>query len=226
MNAADEMLAAVQADHLARIVELLEEDAALVDARNEAGDSAILLAIYYGHQDAAQILLSKGAALNIWEAAAVGNAARVAEHLNADRALVHAVSHDGFTPLQLAVFFGHTEAVQLLLAKGANPNVISQNQTFARGVPILQSAVVRGKIDIVETLLAHGADVNIRNTEGMTALHAAAFNGNVEIVRLLLANGADTKVKTNDGETAREIAEKKGNAQVAELLNNWENHAL
>ena len=218
MNAAQEMLEAVKADHLARIVELLEEDPALVDARNDQGDSAILLAVYYGRADAAQILLSKGAALNIWEASAVGEAGRVAQWLQADESLLHAVSHDGFTPLQLAAFFGHLETVQLLLAKGANPNLVSQNQTFARGVPILQSAVAAGNIEVIKALLTHGADVNVRSAEGMTALHAAAFEGNAAIVKLLIANGADIEAKTNKGETAREIAGKKGNEQIAGLL--------
>ncbi len=218
MNPADEMLAAVKGDHLARIVDLLEEDAALIDAKNDEGDSAILLAIYYGHRDAAQILLSKGAALNIWEASAAGETARVARHLQRDGSLLDAVSHDGFTPLQLAAFFGHLEIAELLLEKGANPNVISQNQTFARGVPILQSAVAGGHTGIVRALLAHGANVNIRSAEGLSALHAAAFEGNADVVKLLLAHGADINARTNDGESAQGIAEKKGNTEIVVLL--------
>lgn len=218
MNLEQELFHAIETDTFARLVEIIEDNPSLVNARKENGDSAVLAAIYHGHNDIAQLLITSGAMVNIWEAAALGDQSRVAKYFQADANLLHAFSHDGFTPLQLAAFFGHASLVEFLLDQGADPNVISRNQTFARGVPILQSAVASGKIESVRALLAHGANVNIRNAQGMTPLHLAAFEGNVEMVKLLLANGADVNAKMDDGTTPRGMAEKKGHEEIAGSL--------
>ncbi len=214
-----EFLHAAQTGNTNRLTGLLSHNRALVNARSESGESAILLAVYNGRQDAAKLLLDYGAELNIWEAAAVGAMERVNEWLKEKPDLVHAYSHDGFTPLQLAAFFGHAETVALLLDHGAEINLHSRNKTFARGVPILQSAVASGNVDVVKILLARGADVNIKGEENdLTPLHAAAFDGQLEIARLLLEHGADPNIKTKNGDTPLAIAKKKGHAQVAALL--------
>jgi ankyrin repeat protein len=213
-----ELFHAIETDTLARVVEIIEDNPGLVNARKENGDSALLTAIYYNHKDIVELLITSGAMVNIWQAAALGDQARIEKYLHADTALLDAFSHDGFTPLQLAAFFGHVSLVEFLLNQGADPNVISRNETFARGVPILQSAVASGKIESARALIARGANVNIRNAQGMTPLHLAAFEGNEAMVRLLLDEGADIVARMDDGTTPREMAKQKGHDQIARML--------
>jgi uncharacterized protein len=122
-----DMLTAVKAGDVARVRELLAADAGLANARSESGDSAILLAKYYGKQEVADILLAAGAELNIFEAAAVGDTGRIAALLAAAPDHVRAYAHDGWTPLHLAAFFGQREAAELLLDRGAETEARSRN---------------------------------------------------------------------------------------------------
>ena len=58
-------------------------------------------------------------ALNIFEAAATGQTARVRELIAANPALLNAYAPDGFHPLGLAAFFGNKATVEVLLQAGA-----------------------------------------------------------------------------------------------------------
>lgn len=90
------------------------------------------------------------------------------------------------TPLQIACSSLQLEAVELLLAHGANPNI--GGGRF--GTP-LQTASAEGSVETSKLLIGKGADVNqIGGTFG-TALHVAAFYGHLEMVQYLIANGAD-----------------------------------
>jgi ankyrin repeat protein len=64
---------------------------------NEAGDSLVMLASYYGHPELVELLLARGADAN-------------------------QANFKGQTPLAGAVFKGKAEIVRALLAAGADPN--------------------------------------------------------------------------------------------------------
>ena len=57
------------------------------------------------------------------------------------------------TLLMLASYHGHRETTEVLLSRGADPNVPND-----RGQTPLAGAVFKGDIDIIEALLKHGAD--------------------------------------------------------------------
>lgn len=213
-----EFLAAVKKGDSERIKALLDQDRKLANAHADSGESAILLAMYYGRRGIANLLWDYGAEMNVWEAAAVGASGCVQELVARDPSLTHAHSHDGFTPLQLAAFFGNADTVEWLATHGSDVNAVARNQTFARGVPVLQSAVASRNALTVKTLLEHGANVNAMNEEEGTPLFLAAFEGNAEMVKLLLAHGADLHLKTKKGQTPLDFAKQEGYQQIVELL--------
>jgi ankyrin repeat protein len=217
MSTAEDMMAAVKAGDLTRVNALMEADPALVNARDTEGNSAILIATYWGKRDVASALLAHKPELNVFEAAATGQLERLRQLVDADPALIHAWSHDGFTSLHLAVFFGQREVVDYLLPFGPDINAISRNSMH---VQPLHSAAAGNRLDICRVLIEHGAGVNARQEGGFTPLMEAAQNGNGELVALLLAHGADADAAAENGKTAVDFAQEGGHADVARLLAN------
>src|SRR5437879_9498224 len=98
---------------------MLDANAGLLKARGGNGESAAMLAVYYGKKSVLELLLGRGAELNIFEAAAAGKVERVVALLAADPSLANGYAPDGFPLLGLAAFFGHLEVVNPLLRHGA-----------------------------------------------------------------------------------------------------------
>ena len=215
METADPFIEAVKDGALATVAQMLERDPALVNARSQSGISAVLMAIYYGEPGIADLLIAKGAPLDIFEATAAGRGERVKELLGHDPTLANAYATDGFQPLGLASFFGHKNIADLLLEHGAEVNSASRN---GQHVQPLHSAAASQQLEIVRALLAHGADVNATQEGGFTPLQEAAQNGQVEMVELLLSYGADVNAKNAAGHTALDLALQKGHTRVVDLL--------
>jgi uncharacterized protein len=166
------------------------------NSRDELGLSPAMLALYRGETGEAEALLPNEP--NVFEAAAFDREERLVELLAGDPGLARAFSGDGFTALHLAAFFGHAEAVRLLLDAGADPNAVGASEQIGPVQP-LHSAAATGRLECARLLLDRGADVNARQGGGFTALHAAAASSDAELARLLLAAGADETAKADDG---------------------------
>jgi ankyrin repeat protein len=166
--------------------------------------SELLDALYQGDPDAVEAKLSKSLELTIFEAAAVGQTARVHELLLLEAGFVDQWSPDGFTALHLAAFFGHEEIAKELLRRGAEVSAVSRN---ALGVQPINSAAAGGHTGIVRVLLDHGADANAPLEGGFRPIHAAAQNGNDELQALLVERGADESAVTDDGRTVADFRE-------------------
>jgi ankyrin repeat protein len=176
--------------------------------------SAVLTALYHRKRDEA-VRLAEGAALTIWEAAALGRDARVAELLDGDPSLLNAMSPDGYHPLGLAAFFGAASTVRLLLDRGAN---VSTAATNPMRVQALHAAAASRSVEIVTMLLEAGADPNARQHVGYTPLMGAAAGGSSEMVDLLLQHGADASAVSEDGKRAADVAHEHGHTTLAERL--------
>src|SRR5262245_5413419 len=98
-----------------------------------------------------------------------------------------AVSDEGETALMVAARTGKIEAVNALLARGADPNIKEQ----WRGQTALMWAAAEGHAPVIDALLARGADVKARSNGGFTALLFAAREGRIAAVEALLKAGAD-----------------------------------
>lgn len=214
MPSVDEMVAAIQAKDLSAAEKLLAADPSLAHAKRDGG-SMLLLAAYHQAKPIVEMLLLRGARPNLWEAAAVGRLDRVRELVNANAAGINGTSHDGWTPLHLACFFGQKEIAAYLLTKGAAVDARSRNDLH--NTP-LHAAAANGQRTCVALLLQHGAGVNETYNKGTTALHVAAANGDDGTARLLLAAKADPTMRTTEGQTPLDMAREKNHAKVVRLL--------
>jgi len=154
-------------------------------------------AVCGGQEAAAELLLNKGADVNL--------------QAGSGRAALHWAS-----------MTGHAEMATMLLEKGANVALRDQ-----RGCTALYWAASGSDKEMVEMLLAKGADVNAKSgviiaegqaDEGWTPLHVACTTDRTAVVELLLAHGADVKAKTKNGCIALALAQEREFDEIVELL--------
>jgi len=125
---------------------------------DEAGRSLLHDAALDGNGDAVDLLIAKGADVNL--------------------------TYDGFTPLDFAAAKGHKGVAELLIRKGASVE-------GGRWVKPLHLAAAGGHKEMVNLLIAKGADVNARNSDGLTPLAAALSKGHKDIAEILVRKGAN-----------------------------------
>lgn len=199
-----------------KVEALLKHNPQLANARNEGGISALLFAVYYGKADIADVLLENGAMVDIFEACAVGARDKVIKLLALDPYLLNSYSHDGWTPLHMAVFFGHIDLVRFLLDAGADIDALSKN---GQDLTPLHSALANphhAKVSLL--LIEKGADITLAQSEGYTPLHYAAANGTDDVVIHLLAMNANRSAKTKDGKTPLDLARERKHLTTAKIL--------
>ena len=119
----------------------------------------------------------------------------------------NARDEDGMTALMYAAMYASADCVELLLAKGADPNAKSNSDVTALMLAI-------GQADKVRLLLSKGAEVNAKRKQGHTALSiAAGREGAAEVIKALLDHGADLTVANILGAATRG-----GDIKVVKLL--------
>jgi uncharacterized protein len=217
MSDFSQFLAAVQAGDAAKVRVLLEAQPSLAAAKNERGQSALLLAVYHGRKEVRDLLISRGLDLELHEAAATGHLGRVKLLVEKYPSHAQSFSPDGFPVLALAAFMGHSDVVEYLFSKGADVNALASNGS---GYNAITAAVTNGHAKVVDWLVKHGANVNHRYGPGYTPLLAAAANGHLEIVNLLLDHGADLQAKSDDGKTALSLSQERGHTAIVDFLRN------
>jgi ankyrin repeat protein len=105
-----EIIKAAKSGAAGRVKELLDQDAALISARDTDGSTPLHCATWKGHRNVVELLLSRGADVNVrnqndhWgttalHAAAHANQRAIAELLIAQGADIHATNLNGRTPL-------------------------------------------------------------------------------------------------------------------------------
>jgi len=132
---------------------LVGGDPALVGGFSDDGYPALGLAVFFGHDDIAGMLIERGADVN----AASRNRQCV-------------------TPLHAAAARHNTKLVGDLLARGADPDA-----SQGGGITALHEAAFHGDREIVELLLGYGADPRHKTAEGKTAADMATERGHAEL---------------------------------------------
>ena len=168
--------------------ELLKDHRVNIEAKDIAGQNALMTASLMGHTDTVRLLLSEGAD-------------------------IEATDNEGHTALMYASRDGRIDTVRLLLGEG-----VDIEATDNEGSTALMHASWNGYADMVRLLLSEGADIEAADNEGDTALIRASWNGNADTVRLLLGEGADIEATNNEGDTALIRASWHGNADTVRVL--------
>lgn len=102
------------------------------------------------------------------------------------------------TPLHVAAYGGHHEAMRALAAAGADPNALEHDR-----YDVVTIAAVANDVPTLELALGLGASArNVTSRYDGTALIAAAHLGHVEVVRTLIRAGAPLDHVNNLGWTA------------------------
>ena len=191
----------------------------LIDARSRTGESAILTAVYHRQKEIVNLLVSRGATMTLFEACAAGEVERVERLLAADPSATNGYSSDGWTPLHLAAFFGHTRIAELLIAHRADVAARSRN---SNGNTPLHAALAGNHKMVAGLLIGHGGDVNATDAGGWRPLHLAAANNNLDAIKALIAQGADVNAATKEGQTALTLAQEKNHREAASLLRRYD----
>jgi len=130
----------------------LLENESNIDQVSGDGFSALHLACFFGATDAAALLITQGANVNI-----------------------HAGNMSDLRPIHSASAAGQGAIVHLLLQAGAKPNVIQ-----AGGYTPLMVSASLGNAPVVDMLLEYGADISVKSDDDRMAADfakAAGFEG-------------------------------------------------
>jgi ankyrin repeat protein len=189
-----------------------------VSARGDGG-TPLVVALFWGHREAAELIAEHGVfPRNLRAAAGLGRLDLIDELVPSDGALTQRAGahrafyrpHSGFPhwepsddrqeildeALSWAARNERVEALDALVARGAKVDA-----EVNRGTALTWAAAC-GRTRAIRRLLELGADPNNRGTfggpehgEGTTALHHAAEGGHLDAIRALLDAGADPTVR-------------------------------
>lgn len=176
--------------HLDIVQYLLDVDISVLQLKTNFGNTPLHLAACQGNIDLIKLLLMKDAS-------------------------VEDQSADEYLPLHCAAFYGHGEAVQLLLDHCNHKNLDNKNN---QGYSPLALACSQNKASVVLLLLSLGADLNSQSSDGDTPLHIALM-GNYEAITLILINhGADIASAGYKNESPLLLAVRTGSLDIIKML--------
>ncbi|XP_051500706.1 ankyrin repeat and SOCS box protein 2-like isoform X2 [Myxocyprinus asiaticus] len=222
----------------------------------EEGMEPIVKAIWDGDVETVRLLVKKPECslltpnkygwIPLHEAAYYGQDQCIKILLRAQPGMINQRTLKEQTALMLAVARNHLACVEILLEKGADPDIANKdketplyracekenpamvvmllnygasvNKSCIQGWTALHEAVCRNNVEICEILVKAGAKVSTPNMYGITPIFVAAQSGKVDALRFLLKNGADLNSQAADGATALYEACKNGHEDIVEFL--------
>ena len=196
-----------------------------MNARNEQGEHALLVAVGLNFDNIVKILLNQEnidiniraknnrSALHI--ACLNGNVDIVKELLDYQGVDIEIETDDGWTPLHCAASKDHDDIVLYLLDRCANFEAKNHE-----GETPLHLTAFYNSLNTATLLLNKKVNIDPKkNKSRETPLHLAARGGFKDMVALLIKSGADVTLKTNDfKKTSLELAQENGFNEIVELL--------
>ncbi|CAH1795593.1 unnamed protein product [Owenia fusiformis] len=124
------------------------------------------------------------------------------------------LDNDLFTPLHHAARYNRVEVMQLLLDKGADPNIKGLDDMIS-----LHLAVKYNCIDATEILLKYKANLNAVDNKGKTALHYSTKRSQDKITQMLLMQDTcNVNAEDEDLQTPLHFAAECGSDGICSLL--------
>jgi len=159
------------------------------------------------HLDFIKLLLAKNADVNVrvcgtqsTPTACIGDSTETRTNFT-----MQWLNEDGATPFLRAAQSSDVELMKLLLAKGADPKIMTARNVTALAVAsgiawvegVTYETSREQNVETVKMLLDLGIDPNIHDEDGRTSLHGAAHKGRNEIIQLLVDHGGDLTAHDN-----------------------------
>ena len=153
---------------------ILKENKENINAKDEKGQTPLILASWKGQNKVVDYLLSHGA------------------DVNAKTAI-------GSTALMYASESNAVGIMKMLKDKGADVN-----QKNSTGSTPLSYAALRNSVNAAQFLIDNGANVNEPDNNGSTPLFCATFKNSIDVAKILVKNGADLSFKNIQGRVAKD----------------------
>ncbi|MDA7966033.1 ankyrin repeat domain-containing protein [Ruegeria sp.] len=185
---------AVDSGNVQAVEEVISQADHLLEARNGAGDTPLLVAARKGNLEIVSFLLAAGADVTA---------------LNDSRRDI----------LNIAITTRNPELAKQALEAGADATMVT---SIYQGSALIYGSA-KGQVEIIEMLIAANAPLDRINNIGWTALLEAVILGDgsppyVEIVEMLLNAGADRHIADKNGLTPLDHARARGFADLSKLL--------
>lgn len=219
----EDLFSSVNKSDLREVREVIE-NGANVNAKNEFGTPALMIACIKGNFDVVGYLVEKGADVNAKDknggtaliAASQYAPFNVIKFLIENNADVNAQTNkEGIRALNLAMARNpfDFDVVKYLVEKGADVNAKDN-----RGITVLMDTCYSGRFDVVKYLVEKGAKVNAKDDKGWTPLMWASSFGHLDVVKYLVEKGADINIKNQNSETAHMLAFMNGHHDIGNYL--------
>ena len=184
------------------------------------GGYPLQIAAQKGNQKIAELLISKGADVNLINdgtpllEGALHHAAREGRLEFVEFLLKKGANpKNGGPVLDWPSKKGYLEIVKLLINSGAD--VKTKNYL---GRSCLHNAALGGNYEIADLLIKNGADVNLAAGDGATPLYEAVIGGDLKVVELLVSKGADVNAAATYGRTALWRAKTEKHKEIEDFL--------
>ena len=209
---------------LNKIISILIEKGADVNARDNRGTPVIYSAASMNNPRAIYILETAGANVNSISDYNGGTAIHIASHNGWDDVVEKLIEHgstvnlrdsDGETPLHKASASGWPSTIEKLINHGLNINEKNKREETP-----LHKASFSGGYRAVEKLIQYGTNeiINDIDRSGETPLHKASLSGSIGVVLFLTCHGANVNSKSIDDETPLHKASAFGQSRAVKIL--------
>lgn len=213
---------AIQAKKL-NIVKYLSIHKTLLEAKTNSGHTPFLLAVQQNQKEAVEVLLKAGVdpeatlgetGQNALHMAIVFNHIEMIQQLSTNKKLITSKPKAPFTPLMEAVRHARSQAFEILLKAGADPEEIPAN----KDQNVLHMVVLNNNLELVRLLISNKKLLEALTKSGLTPLLLAASKGHKDLVAMLLKEGANWAAVDNDGNNALHLAVISDKGDVVKLL--------